>query len=92
MVKENIADIIFLFTVLHDFTDPKEVLKNCRTMLKPTGRLFNLDWQAKATTFGPPLEKRFSLAKCHDLINQSKFKIVKSSNFNQDYYLVEAKK
>ena len=39
------ADIVFFGITLHDFKSPPKVLLNAKRMLKPTGRLVNLDWK-----------------------------------------------
>lgn len=57
---EGCADIVFFSIVLHDFEDPAKVLTNARRMLKPTGRLVDIDWKKKPMELGPPLQVRFS--------------------------------
>ena len=42
---DSCADIVFFGIVLHDFIDPNKVLSNTKKMLKPTGRLIDLDWK-----------------------------------------------
>lgn len=49
------ADIVFFGIVLHDFDDPARALANARGMLKPAGRLANLDWRKEPMPLGPPL-------------------------------------
>ena len=39
------ADIVFFGIVFHDFRDQIKVLSNAKKMLKPTGRLIDLDWK-----------------------------------------------
>ncbi len=65
---ESCADIVFFGIVLHDFDDPARVLDNSRKMLKPAGRLVNLDWKKRLMPLGPPLWKRFSEEKAARLI------------------------
>jgi len=48
---------------LHDFSDPLKVLLNARKMIKPSGRLINLDWKKEPLKFGPPLQIKFSEEK-----------------------------
>ncbi|MBI2857474.1 MAG: class I SAM-dependent methyltransferase [Chloroflexi bacterium] len=68
---EGCADVVFFGIVLHDFESPSKVLRNARHMLKPGGRLANLDWKKQAMPFGPPLQKRFDEAKASALIESA---------------------
>src|SRR5271157_3839540 len=54
------ADYVFFSMVLHDFADATRVLQNARKMIKPTGRLIDLDWKKRKMPFGPPFKIRFS--------------------------------
>lgn len=90
--SENIADIIFLGTVLHDFDNPAKVLKNAVKMLKDSGRLVNLDWRKKTMDIGPPFDIRFSKAKATKLIEDAGLKVTKCVNYDDNYYLIEAVK
>lgn len=87
---KGIADFVFLGTVLHDFADPLQVLKNAKTMLKPSGKLVNLDWRKKATVMGPPLDIRFSKAKSRALIEEAGMRVTSVKNYDDSYYLIEA--
>jgi len=88
--NDHIADIVFLGTVLHDFMDPLEVLKNAKKLLKNKGIFVNLDWRKKDTKLGPPLEIRFSTKYAAKLIEQAGFKIKSSENLSELYYLIIA--
>lgn len=69
------ADIVFFGIVFHDFMDPNKVLSNAKRMLKPTGRLVDLDWKKEPMRLGPPLQIRFSEEKASNLIKAAGFKI-----------------
>jgi ubiquinone/menaquinone biosynthesis C-methylase UbiE len=68
------ADVVFFGIVLHDFSDPSKVLSNAKRMLKPTGRLIDLDWKKEPMQLGPPLQIRFSEEKASSLIKAAGFK------------------
>lgn len=89
---DGIADIIFLGTVLHDFEDPLKVLQNAKRMLKENGKLVNLDWRAKVSDIGPPLEIRFSKSKATNLIEAAGLRVMRRTNYTDDYYIIEAAK
>jgi len=88
---DGCADIVFYSTVLHDFRDPAKVLCNAKLMLKPSGKLVNLDWKKKPTAFGPPLQIRFSEEQASNLINQAGFTIESLKDLESDFYIVTAK-
>jgi ubiquinone/menaquinone biosynthesis C-methylase UbiE len=85
------ADIVFFGIVLHDFEDPMKVLLNARKMLKPSGRLINLDWKKEPMVLGPPLRIRFSKEQALRLLTEANFKIEHLSDTGSYHYLVIAK-
>ncbi len=85
------ADIVFYNTVLHDFRDPAKVLVNAKTMIKPDGKLINVDWKKKLTPVGPPMHIRFSEEHAATLIKQAGFTIKSVKDLESDFYIIEAK-
>jgi ubiquinone/menaquinone biosynthesis C-methylase UbiE len=85
------ADIVFYSIVLHDFRDPAQVLRNAKLMLKPTGKLVNLDWKKKPTEIGPPLQIRFSEEQAASLLKQAGFTVESVEPVESDFYMVTAK-
>ncbi len=59
-------------------------------MLKPDGRLVDLDWKDEAMAIGPPLWKRFSLAKASGLIKAAGFTISQVSESGKYHYMIVA--
>jgi ubiquinone/menaquinone biosynthesis C-methylase UbiE len=90
VVCEGCADIVFFGIDLHDFYDPLQVLKNAKTMLKPTGRLADLDWKDMPMEFGPPMEKRFSIRKAKQLIESAGLKVLSVQDAGPYHYLILA--
>ncbi|OGO22547.1 MAG: hypothetical protein A2144_02340 [Chloroflexi bacterium RBG_16_50_9] len=91
VVCEQCADIIFFGIVLHDFQDPARVLKNARRMVKPTGKLINLDWKKESMNLGPPLKIRFSEKVAVRLILKAGFTVDTVKNSGDYHYLVVAR-
>lgn len=89
---EGCADIVFFGIDLHDFADPKKVIRNAKTMLKPSGRLVDLDWKDIPMDIGPPKEKRFSVKKARDLIESAGFRILSVQDAGPYHYLIIAGK
>lgn len=86
------ADIVFFGIVLHDFRDPARVLANAMKMLKPKGRLVDLDWKKESMDFGPPLSIRFSEERAIGLIEDAGFKVEKQKETGQFHYLIIARR
>src|SRR4030042_6246410 len=88
---EGCADIVFYSIVLHDFSDPAKVLRNAKRMLKPSGRLVDLDWKKKQTAHGPPGRIRFSEEQAQRLIKNAGFNVESVRDAGRDHYVVVAK-
>jgi ubiquinone/menaquinone biosynthesis C-methylase UbiE len=85
------ADIAFFGSVLHDFQSQDQVLEKARQMLKPEGRLVDLDWKKETMSFGPPLSKRFDEARASRLIESAGFQIESLKNSGLYHYLIIAR-
>ncbi len=84
------ADFVFYSMVLHDFKDPVKVLTNAKEMLKPSGKLIDLDWKKQQMQFGPPFNIRFSDQDATGLIKMSGFHILKVREAGPYHYLITA--
>jgi len=87
---DSCADYVFLGIVLHDFNDPNLVLQNARRMLKPAGKLVDLDWKKIHMSFGPPYEIRFDENKAAALIAKNSFTVEEVKDLGKYHYLVVA--
>ena len=87
---EGCADIVFFGIDLHDFADPVQVIRNAKTMLKPAGRLVDLDWKDIPMDFGPPAEKRFPVQKAQKMIESAGFRILSAKDAGPYHYLIIA--
>ncbi len=84
------ADVVFFGNVLHDFQNPSMVLSNARRIVKPTGKLVDLDWKKTLTDIGPPLGIRFDEASATHLIESAGFKVEIVSASEPYHYLITA--
>jgi ubiquinone/menaquinone biosynthesis C-methylase UbiE len=84
------GDFVFFSMDLHDFGDPAKVLENARQMLKPKGRLVDLDWKKKDVPFGPPAAIRFSEEKASRFIENAGFKVLSIKDAGKYHYVVTA--
>lgn len=85
------ADIVFFGNVLHDFQKPTEVIKNARKMLKPDGKLVDIDWKKTPTPIGPPLSIRFDEATAVGLITPAGFRIETIKESGKYHYMIIAR-
>jgi len=86
------ADMVFFGIVLHDFNDPALVLVNARKMLKPEGRLVDLDWKKESMDFGPPIDIRFSEERAIGLIEGAGFKVERQEERGRFHYILIARR
>lgn len=85
------ADVVFFGNVLHDFQDPAKALANARGMVKPAGKLVDLDWRKTGSPFGPPVSVRFDEATAVGLIESAGFKAETVSRSGAYHYLIIAR-
>ncbi len=85
------ADFVFFSMVLHDFNDPAKVLLNAKRMIKPAGRLVDLDWKKQDMPFGPPIKIRFTEEHASSLIKNAGFQIEGIKDVGSYHYVVSAK-
>jgi ubiquinone/menaquinone biosynthesis C-methylase UbiE len=84
------ADVVFYSMVLHDFKDPVQVLQNAKEMLKPSGKLVNLDWKKMQVPFGPPFKIRFSEQDAMGLLKISGFAVTGVKDAGPYHYVITA--
>ena len=87
---EGCADIVFFGIDLHDFADPGQVLRNAKKMLKPSGRLIDLDWKDEPMAFGPPREIRFPVHTAQAMIEAAGFRVLSVQDAGPYHYLIMA--
>ena len=85
------SDFVFFSMDLHDFNDPVKVLQNAKQMIRPNGRLIDLDWKKQQMSFGPPVAIRFSEEKAACLIQSAGFTVTDIEDVGPYHYVVTAK-
>ncbi len=88
---EHCADFVFFGMSLHDFADPPQALSNARRMIKPGGKLIDLDWKKEGIPIGPPAHIKFDEAKASRLIEAAGFKVASVKDSPPYHYLITAK-
>lgn len=87
---DSCADIVFFGIVLHDFGDTSKVLSNAKKMLKPTGRLIDVDWKKELMQLGPPLRIRFNEKEASSLIEKAGFSVDEVKEEGLYHYMIVA--
>jgi ubiquinone/menaquinone biosynthesis C-methylase UbiE len=87
---DSCADVVFFGIVLHDFGDTSKVLSNAKKMLKPTGRLIDLDWKKELMQLGPPLRIRFNEKEASNLIEKAGFSVDEVKEEGVHHYMIVA--
>jgi len=85
-------DVVLVANVLHDFSDPLNVLRSIYGWLRSEGTLGVVDWKKSETPFGPPLNMRISLEESVALVERAGFKVEEVDDSFPYHYMVKAKK
>ncbi|MCW4000671.1 MAG: class I SAM-dependent methyltransferase [Candidatus Bathyarchaeota archaeon] len=85
------ADMVFFSMDLHDFSDPKKVLENAFVMIKPSGKVVDLDWKKQSTPFGPPERIRFSEQYVTELLDATGFVVESIGEAGPYHYVIKAR-
>jgi ubiquinone/menaquinone biosynthesis C-methylase UbiE len=87
---EKCADFVFYGIALHDFHDPAKVLANAKRILKPGGKLIDLDWKKEDLPVGPPSRIKFDPAYAAKLIREAGFMVLSIEASGLYHYLITA--
>ncbi|MCL4447141.1 MAG: class I SAM-dependent methyltransferase [Thermoplasmatales archaeon] len=83
-IPERSMDLVFLANVFHDIDDKGEFLKEAKRMLRPSGRIVDLDWTKTETIFGPPYSMRVEETEVESLFEEFGFEL--ADHFAPDPY------
>ncbi len=84
-IPSNSVEGILLVNVFHEFSAADKIIRELGRILKPGGRVYNIDWRYAAMEVGPPLAHRlpeeqvernfasagFLFAEQHDIYEQN---------------------
>lgn len=87
---DGCADVVFFGIDLHDFRDPVAVLRNAARMVKPGGRVADLDWKDEPMPLGPPRGIRLSPAKASALMESAGLRVLSVQDAGSYHYLLLA--
>jgi ubiquinone/menaquinone biosynthesis C-methylase UbiE len=81
---DAVADLVLLANVLHDVPPP--TLREAVRLLRPRGRLVNLDWKKEETPGGPPPEIRLTAAEAAEVFGEYGLEEVERWEFGPWHY------
>jgi len=87
---EKLADFVFYGIALHDFHDAAKVVANAARILKPGGKLIDLDWRKQDLPIGPPSHIKFAPSHAAKLIRDAGFIVLTIENSGEYHYLITA--
>lgn len=83
--------LVFLANVWHEFVDRAAVLRECKRILKPKGRIAILDWRTDvAPPPGPPVDHRLSASDAEDALLAVGYAQIAHRNTGACSWLVQA--
>lgn len=85
-LPSGIADFVLLATVLHDISS--STVSEAVRVLRPGGRLVNLDWKKVEGPSGPPLAIRLSPSEASELLAGHGLTLVDSWDVGTDHYVL----
>ncbi len=91
-LDNGIADFCLLSSILHEVDRPAELLAEAFRLLRPGGRVLNLDWKAELDFPGPTQKRRLSPEKVEQLFRQTGFLHFKYFDWSRNYYVVVGSK
>lgn len=83
------VDFAFLACVLHELEGPA-TLRECRRILKPSGRLGIVDWKKIDQDEGPPREHRLDEGEAAAVLRDAGFRPMRTFDAGPYHYAIEA--
>jgi len=87
---ENCTDFVFYGIALHDFHDAARVLANAAKILKPGGKLIDVDWKKQDLPIGPPSHIKFAPSHAAKIIREAGFIVLSIENSGEYHYQITA--
>jgi len=85
-IEDAVADVALLANVLHGI--PPATVDETVRLLRPGGRLVNVDWKKVATPEGPPVHHRLSEAEASSTLSSRGVTLVDSFDLGPYHYVL----
>jgi len=76
-LADTCVDLALIATSLHEMEQKEELLREVKRILKVGGQIINIDWEAKESPLGPPIEHRIPCEEAMALMSKAGFRDVK---------------
>lgn len=80
------VDLVLIVTVLHEIDDKALFLDEVKRIMKSDGRLALIEFHARPTPFGPPLEIRIASESAEALLLSAGLDLVERFDLGNNYY------
>jgi ubiquinone/menaquinone biosynthesis C-methylase UbiE len=88
-IADNECDVVLMSTVIHEIDDKASLLNEIHRILKPQGKLVIIEFYAKQTPIGPPVDHRISEEMLKEIASQYGFVRVNQSGLGENFYMSE---
>jgi SAM-dependent methyltransferase len=85
-IEDATADVVMLADVLHGL--PPKTLDEAVRLLRPGGRLVDVDWKKRSTPEGPPVEHRLSVPEATGALRERGLTRVDSFDLGPSHYVL----
>lgn len=90
-LPEQVGDLVYMINLHHELEQPIDLLKECRRLLRPRGRLFIVDWKPVKTEHGPPLPLRVPPEEVIRQLREAGFSFLSQHDDMKSHYLIIAR-
>jgi len=91
-VEDGSCDVVFHVCILHEIKDVARFHAEIMRALKLGGRVYCVDWEARDTEGGPPVDHRVSKETAMQWLIRDGFKDARELDVYRDQYVIEARK
>lgn len=91
-LQPQTADMALIAFVLHEIEDKPRFLAETARILKPQGIAGILEWKKLETQRGPGINERIDEQETAQILRAAGFEIIRTQDYNEQTYLISAKK
>ena len=89
-LPDSCLDMVIIAMAFHEADQKEALLSEIRRVLKPQGKIINIDWEAKESPMGPPLEHRIPCQEAVRILSEAGFKDISQLEVYQYLYVIQA--
>ncbi|MFB1050171.1 class I SAM-dependent methyltransferase [Paraliobacillus sp. JSM ZJ581] len=91
-LEDEMIDKVMAAFVLHEVDDLQTTIKEIARVTKQGGKVMVVEFEAKETESGPPLEIRIPSSTLEKLLQENHFENIASKSINESNYIVIAQR